>query len=410
MGSEPLGGRRRRPVGHDLGGVDRHLHGDPRHLDRQRLAVEHRRQSRRVARPGDLDDHHLSGGQRHHHSDQRFPVACHRPQALFHDLDRAVHRLLAGVRARAESRLPDRRPRLPGCRRRRAGAGRAVDGHRQLPAAEARPGLCRLRPRRRRRADHRPDHRRLDHRHHLLALDLPAQRAGRHSRAVSRVDPDRRAPCPGPRARGTAEPRPQGRLYRLLPGGGRARRAADHARPRPDGRLVRQQPDRHDGDLCGARPRRHGRLGNAARRSDRAAAAPEGPESRDLDGDDDAARHARLRHDPDHPADAAAGLPLHRLSGGAGADDRRRRLDRHDAADRRADIEGRCPAADLPRLCHAGLRLLALQHLLHPEHLLGRHARPLLHVGGPAFPVHSRSTPWPMSAFRPATPTRPRPC
>ena len=92
-----------------------------------------------------------------------------------------------------------------------------------------------------------PAARRLDHRQHLLAVDLLHQHPGR---------PDRRG---GHAGRSTASAR---RGSRKLPiddvglGAARAvgRRAADHARQGQGARLVRLDPDRH------ARRRRGGRL------------------------------------------------------------------------------------------------------------------------------------------------------
>ena len=70
-----------------------------------------------------------------------------------------------------------------GPRRRRHGAGRAVDPGGLVPAGEARPGLRAVRRRGGGGAGGRADARRLARRQSLLALVLPDQRPGRPGRA-----------------------------------------------------------------------------------------------------------------------------------------------------------------------------------------------------------------------------------
>ena len=52
-----------------------------------------------------LGAHFLPGFQRHRPADQRLDFLNHRPQALLHDLRRALHRQLVPLRARAHPRL-----------------------------------------------------------------------------------------------------------------------------------------------------------------------------------------------------------------------------------------------------------------------------------------------------------------
>ena len=161
------------------GDLDRDLHGGARHLDRQRRPSAHCRQHGVEHRREHVGPHELSRRQRDDIADQRLAVRRHRPQALLHVVRRDVHGQLDAVRARAESGDADLLSRAARSRRRRHGAERAGDARRHLPAAEALAGLRALRHRGDRRADHRADARRLDHRQFFLALDLPHQRADR---------------------------------------------------------------------------------------------------------------------------------------------------------------------------------------------------------------------------------------
>ena len=122
-----------------------------------------------------------------------------RPQDLLPDLPGAVHRELAAVRLCLESACAAAVPHPAGPRRRRHGAGRAVDPGGCLPAGEARPGLCAVRRRGGGGAGGRADARRLAVRQFLLALVLSDQRAGRRDRDGA----DRAGPARVPdRARG----------------------------------------------------------------------------------------------------------------------------------------------------------------------------------------------------------------
>ena len=130
-------------------------------------------------------------------------------------------------------------PRPAGPRRRRHGAGLAVDPCGFLPAGEARPGLLTVRRRGRGGARGRADPRRLAVRQSVLALVLSDQRPGRAGRnRADRRDPagvsgrDRRAPAPAAAGRRLRSPR-------LHAGRDVPRRARDHARSRARRRLVR---------------------------------------------------------------------------------------------------------------------------------------------------------------------------
>ena len=103
LGFQPLGRRRPQSLAGRRRGLDRHLHGRARHRDRQCLAALHRRQPRRQRRREHLGGHDLSDRQRRHPAGERLAVECARPQALLHDLRRAVHGELAVLRAGAES-------------------------------------------------------------------------------------------------------------------------------------------------------------------------------------------------------------------------------------------------------------------------------------------------------------------
>ena len=93
-----------------------------------------------------------------------------------------VHHQLGAVRVCLEPAVAAVVPHPAGPRRRRHGAGRAVDPGGRLPAREARPGLCAVRRRRGGGAGGRADARRLAVRQYLLALVLPDQRSGRAAR------------------------------------------------------------------------------------------------------------------------------------------------------------------------------------------------------------------------------------
>ena len=119
-----------------------------------------------------------------------FLAQAARPQTLLPDLPGAVHRELGAVRLCLEPAVAAAVPHPAGPRRRRHGAGRAVDPGGLLPAGEARPGLRAVRRRRRGGAGGRADARRLAVRQYLLALVLSDQRPGRAARdGADRCDP-----------------------------------------------------------------------------------------------------------------------------------------------------------------------------------------------------------------------------
>ena len=115
-----------------------------------------------------------------------------RPQDLLPDLPRAVHRQLGALRLRLEPAFAAAVPHPPGPRRRRHGAGLAIDPGGLVPAGEARPGLRAVRRRRGGGAGRRADARRLAGRQSVLALVLPDQRPGRPAGVrADRADPAR---------------------------------------------------------------------------------------------------------------------------------------------------------------------------------------------------------------------------
>ena len=112
-----------------------------------------------------------------------------RPQDLLPGLPRAVHRELGALRLCLESAVAAAVPHPAGSRRRRHGAGLAIDPGRFLPAGEARPGLRVVRGRRRGRPRGRADARRLAVRQLFLAVVLSDQRPGRpHRDRADRAD------------------------------------------------------------------------------------------------------------------------------------------------------------------------------------------------------------------------------
>ncbi len=220
-------------------GRARDLHGGARHDHRQRRAALHRRRLGGQRGRGVLGGDDLSGRQRRRLDGQRLPRAVLRPQGVLPDLPRAVHRELGAVRLFLEPGFPAVLPDPAGARRRRHGAGRAVDPGGFLPAGEARPGLRAVRRGGGRGAGGRADARRLAGRQFFLELVLPDQRPGRrrHDRA-DRHDPARaegggRGAQAGPAGAGRV------RSHRLRAGRDLSWRARDHARPRARGRLVR---------------------------------------------------------------------------------------------------------------------------------------------------------------------------
>ena len=191
----------------------------------------------------------------------------------------SITSLLCGLAPSLCAADPGARP--PGHHRRRPAADRAGDPRRRLPAAEARPGLRRLRHRRGLRAGDRADAGRLDHRQFRLALGFPAQRAGRHlPRRCWRCAcwPKRREQIAQRKARIKAGVRLDYIGFALLVA--RHGRAADRARQGAGGRLVRLVLHHHPVDHRRRGARRLRRLGAAQRRSDRRSAPARQPQFR----------------------------------------------------------------------------------------------------------------------------------
>ena len=106
-----------------------------------------------------------------------------RPQAFLPHLPCACSRRARCCAAsRGNLQIAAAVPHPAGARRRRHGAGLAVDPRRLLSAGEARTGFRAVRRRGRRRARGRPDARRLAVRQSVLALVFPHQRPGRRRR------------------------------------------------------------------------------------------------------------------------------------------------------------------------------------------------------------------------------------
>ncbi len=187
----------------------------------------------------DLGADQLPRRQRGRHPDLGLAVERDRPQALLHDVGRAVHHRLVPVRHRAQHPVPGPRAHFPGHRRRRPRPVGAVDARRHLSAGQARPGVRGLCLRRHRRARARPDDRRLGHRQLFLALDLSGQHPRRLPVAVPRPDLRRRAQGADRRAQDAAVQGAEGRLRRLPARRRRARQPRDLPRSRRARRLVR---------------------------------------------------------------------------------------------------------------------------------------------------------------------------
>nr|WP_284289046.1 MarR family transcriptional regulator [Angustibacter aerolatus] len=232
------------------------------------------------------------------------PVRHLRAQAVLHPRHHDLHHRVGRVRVRDVHVHARRLPRPAGSGRRRPVLAGPRDHRRHRAAAAARqvPGLLPRGVRHLERA--RPGHRRLlrrrrlDPRHHRLALGLPGQRADRHRRAV------RREPHPQHRARQARPP------HRLL-GCRRARRrpgaAADRRRAGPRVGLGRHQVARL---LRRRRHRRHrvpaGRARHG-RRGPHPAAPLQGP-----DGLGEHHRQRRPRHGPVRWRLGAAAVPADR--------------------------------------------------------------------------------------------------
>jgi hypothetical protein len=161
--------------------ADRHsgrgcdLHGGSRHHHRQRRVALHRRRDGRERGRGVVDRHHLSRRQRGHPHRERVSGAEVRPQGSLPGLPGIVHRKLAALRHGVEPRFPAALSHHAGARRRRHGAGLAVDPGGFLSVGKARPGICVVGDRGGRGAGRRPDVGRLDLRQLFLALELSDQ-------------------------------------------------------------------------------------------------------------------------------------------------------------------------------------------------------------------------------------------
>ena len=169
---------RQHPAVH--GDVRRDVHRAARHPDRRLLAAGYRRRPVGGTGPDRLGADLLSGGGDHRHP----AVGLADPGVLdtlaVHHLGGRLHAGQHAVRLCLEHRKHDRVPRA-------AGAARRVDDPDGLhlvvplfPGTEA--GLCGRGGRQHRldRADARPRHRRLDHRHAELALAVLCQRHSGH--------------------------------------------------------------------------------------------------------------------------------------------------------------------------------------------------------------------------------------
>jgi hypothetical protein len=192
----------------------RAVHGGVGRLDRQRRAAVDRLGAALRARRPAVGRHRLRALQRWPPAHRRARGGPPRPAPHLPGRAAAVHRGLAGVRARRLGRPPGRRPRRPGHRRRDAQPGGDGDHHHHLPGRGSRPRVQHLGGgRQRRRRGRRGARRRADDVAEL-ALGVPRQRAGRAARR--RTD--------------TAA-RPGGRAVRTPPRARSARRG--HGRRRP---------------------------------------------------------------------------------------------------------------------------------------------------------------------------------
>ena len=109
-----------------------------------------------------------------------------RPAADLHGGARRLHRRLARLRPGDQRRLPDRRARRAGLRRRDDQPGDAVDHRRDVPAQRARQGDRDLGRRLGHGPRDRPARRRTAHRARQLELDLLHQRPDRRRRPARR--------------------------------------------------------------------------------------------------------------------------------------------------------------------------------------------------------------------------------
>ena len=187
-------------------GLRRHGDAHARHRRRQHRPLAHRRRPRHGPQRTAVGRRRLHARARLGRPDRGLAGRPLRPPAPVHHRPRRLHRRLRGVRGLDRHRLPRRRPRRAGHRRRGHVRRLAGPAGQRLPGHEgARRGagrlrrhhrrLVRRRPARRRRADQRPG----------LAVDLPDQHPDRASsacgsrapRSRSRAIPPRRpSTCP----------------------------------------------------------------------------------------------------------------------------------------------------------------------------------------------------------------------
>ena len=238
-----------------------HIHGGARHLHRQCVLAAYCRQPLRQPGRVHLGPDELPGFQRDHSSDQRLALHHHWPQALLHDVRRAVYGQQFSVRTCAEPGHADFLSSFAGRWRRRAAAQRAGHPCRYVSRIQARHGVRRLWNGRRARAGDRPDARRIHHGQLQLALDFLYQRADRLAFAVPDQSPGRRPAVPETRA-GAKKGHPR-RLCGPWTDHPRHRQFADRARQGAGVRLVFLALDYHAGDRCGLRVPGLDRLGVA---------------------------------------------------------------------------------------------------------------------------------------------------
>ena len=171
---------------------DRALAGDvherARHVDRQRLDPGDRRRHGREPVAGHLGHHLVRGRQRDLGAADRLADAALRPGAAVRLEHRAVRDRVVAVRPGAEHRHADRVSRAAGPRRRADDSALADAAAVELSARQVRHGDGDVGDDGAGRAGGRPAARRLDHRQHLVAVDLLHQHPGR---------PDRRRRSPG---------------------------------------------------------------------------------------------------------------------------------------------------------------------------------------------------------------------
>jgi hypothetical protein len=176
-------------VGDRACGDDGDVHGTARHQHLQRLPAAHRGRPRHQLRRKHLGADQLPGRQRDHPADERVAQPRLRPQALLHDVRRAIHRELFSLRRRTEPGDADRVPRAAGDRRRRPRAGRTGDIGRYFPQGKTRRSFRALQHGDGHGTGHRASARRMDHRQLLVAVGFLYQRPDRAPVAAP-LEPD----------------------------------------------------------------------------------------------------------------------------------------------------------------------------------------------------------------------------